>query len=345
MIRRLLLLLFIITLSGCDNRSSAHSHKQQMYVFGTLVEVVIWSDNEAAAQQAIAQLGQQFQTMHQQWHPWKTGDLSQFNQQLKMGDPVIVPESIKPLLDRSMQLAASSQGLFDPSIGELVKLWGFSDNLINATQPPDTTLLNQYLQHAPQINDLHYVGDKLQSNNPQLHLDFGGFAKGYAVDLAIDSLREMGFENAIVNAGGDLRAIGSKGEWQWNIGIRDPRGSGLIASIKINNDESVFTSGDYERFFDYQGKRYHHIIDPRSGYPATGFSSVTILHHDAADADAAATAILVAGPSEWKKIAQNMGITHLMVITDQGKISMTQAMAPRIKFEVSPKPQVHIESW
>ena len=341
---RLALIFMVMALSGCD-RSTAHSHKQQLYVFGTLVEVVIWGEDEAAAQQAITTLGEQFQQMHQQWHPWEPGDLSRFNQQLSSGESAAVPDSIAPLLARSIELSAASGGLFDPALGNLVKLWGFSDNLVNATQPPDAQQLADFINKAPRMTDLVLDDGHASSANPLLHLDFGGFAKGYAVDLAITALREMGFENAIVNAGGDLRAIGSKDEWPWRIGIRNPRGSGLIASLQIHEDESVFTSGDYERFFDYQGQRYHHIIDPRSGYPAKGLSSVTILHSDAATADAAATAILVAGPSQWRQVAKNMGLNHVMVIDAQGAISMSPAMVPRIQFAVSPAPEVDVVPW
>lgn len=345
MIRLGLLLVVLMLLSACDGGPTAHSHKQQLYVFGTLVEVVIWSEDEVAAHQAIDTLGEQFKLMHKQWHPWEPSDLSRFNQQLANGETVAVPDSIAPLLARSIELSTASGGLFDPALGNLVKLWGFSDNLVNASQPPDAQQLDDFIQQAPHITDLQLNEGVAFTTNPLLHLDFGGFAKGYAVDLAIATLREMGFDNAIVNAGGDLRAIGSKDEWPWRIGIRHPRGSGLIASLQTHGDESVFTSGDYERFFDYQGQRYHHIIDPRNGYPAEGLSSVTILHSDAATADAAATAILVAGPGEWQHVAKNMGLSHVMVIDTQGEISMSPAMVPRIQFEITPAPAVDVVPW
>ncbi len=339
------LLLMLVLLAGCDHPGAAHSHKQQMYVFGTLVEVLIWTDDEVAASEAMTQLNAQFQQQHQQWHPWEPGVLHEFNQQLASGEPVAIPDAISPLLKRAIELSIASDGLFDPTLGRLVKLWGFSDNLVNASQPPDATALARFIEHAPRIKELEIKNGLAQSHNPLLYLDFGGFAKGYAVDRAIERLRKLGFENAIVNAGGDLRAIGSKGEWPWRIGIRNPRGEGLIASLQISGDESVFTSGDYERFYDYQGRRYHHIIDPRSGYPTDGFSSVTILHSDAATADAAATALMVAGPKQWREVAKKMGLNHVMVITPQGEISMTPTMVERIRFEVSPAPLVKVVEW
>ncbi len=342
MIRLLPLFLLVILLAGCD-RPSGHSHKQQMYVFGTLVEVVIWTDDEQGAAQAITTLGQQFQQWHRQWHAWdKGGDLAGLNLQLAAGEQVPVPPTIQPLLTKAIQLSHASGGRFDPSVGKLVQMWGFSDSLTNATQPPSADQLAEFLAHAPHMEDLVVEQGIVHSNNPNLHLDFGGFAKGYAVDRAIEQLQAMGFTNAIVNAGGDLRAIGDKEGWPWRIGIRDPRGEGLIASVEVSGDESVFTSGDYERYFDYQGHRYHHIIDPATGYPAEGLSSVTILYNEAAVADAAATALLVAGPKAWQKVASDMGLDKVMVIDTQGNIQMTRAMQQRVHFEVSPTPPVEV---
>ncbi len=162
------------------------------------------------------------------------------------------------------------------------------------------------------------------------------------MDLAITRLRELGIQNAIINAGGNLRAIGKHGDRPWRIGIRNPRGEGVLASIETRGDESILTSGDYERFYEYQGKRYHHIIDPRSGYPVTGVISVTVIADDAATADAASTALFVAGPQRWREIAKKLGVTQVMLIDGQGRMVVTPAMAKRVRFEVDPSPKVTV---
>jgi len=151
--------------------------------------------------------------------------------------------------------------------------------------------------------------------------------------MAIQTLQELGIDNAIINAGGDLRAIGKRDNHNWTVGIRHPREKGIIASIEINQDESVFTSGDYERFFEYKKKRYHHIIDPRTGYPAEDVISVTVIHPNATVADAAATALFIAGPQQWHAIARSMGIKLVMMIDDKRNIYMNPAMAQRLMFE------------
>jgi thiamine biosynthesis lipoprotein len=161
-------------------------------------------------------------------------------------------------------------------------------------------------------------------------IDLGGFAKGVAVDRAIALLHERGVDNAIVNAGGDLRAIGRRGDRPWKIGVRAPRGGGILAAIEISGDESVFTSGDYERFFDFQGRRFHHILDPRTGYPTLGLVSVTVVHDDAATADAACTALMVAGPERWPAVAKALGIRHVMVVDADGRVHIGRGTEARV---------------
>lgn len=125
--------------------------------------------------------------------------------------------------------------------------------------------------------------------------------------------------------------------------MRHPRAGGVLASLEIHGDESVFTSGDYERFYEYQGRRYHHIIDPRTGYPARDFVSVTVIHGSAAVADAASTALFVAGKRDWRRIAARMGVEQVMLVDDQGEIILTPAMAERVHFEVEPRPSLRVE--
>jgi thiamine biosynthesis lipoprotein len=153
-------------------------------------------------------------------------------------------------------------------------------------------------------------------------------------------LREMGIHNAVVNAGGDLRAIGRHGDRPWRVGIRHPRAPGVLAAVEVEGDESVFTSGDYERYFMYEGKRYDHIIDPRTGRPAQGTASVTVFADQADLADAAATALFVAGPKDWLPVARRMGVKGVLLVDTEGKIYMTPSLKDRIRFEQDPPPPV-----
>lgn len=180
------------------------------------------------------------------------------------------------------------------------------------------------------MSDLHLDGIRMRSSNPTVKLDFGAFGKGYGIDLAVEHLKEMGIQNTILNAGGDLRAIGSRNGEPWRIAIRDPSGEGVLGVIETHGSESIFTSGDYERNFTWEGKRYHHIIDPRTGYPAVGTRSVTVIHDDATTADAAATALFIAGPSRWQEIARRMGVGYVLLVDTEGTLHMNPAMQARV---------------
>jgi len=328
----------LVTVMGCSK--PPREFNETVFTMGTLVEVTIIGEEEATTDAAYAAILDDFNYMHNTWHPWQRNALARLNSLLKTGAPFTLPPMIMPLIEGSTKLSEQSNGLFNPAIGGLVKLWGFhQDDHEEIFSPPDEDTIAAFLADLPQMRDIQFNNMTMYGKNANLHLDFGGFAKGVAVDTTIEHLREFGIENAIINAGGDLRAIGKRGNRPWRIGIRDPRGDGVFASIEISGDESVFTSGDYERYFTSDGQRYHHIIDPRTGYPADQTRSVTVLHSDAATADAAATALFIAGPDQWHRIAASMGIKYVMLIDKTGKVHMNPAMAKRIDFNQS-EPEV-----
>jgi len=308
--------------------------------FGTLIEVQIWGIDEITGHQAVEAITKDFKYMHQAWHAWHPGVLGRINQLLPTGEKFTVAPSVIPLVKLAKDLSARSGNRFNPAIGNLIRLWGFASDLPPKGPPPTPQQIEDELAKKPTMDDIVLQGISIRSRNPAVRLDFGGFAKGYGVDAAIDHLREMGIKHAVVNAGGDLRAIGRHGDRPWRVGIRDPRGSGILASVEVEGDESVFTSGDYERFFEYDGVKYHHIIDPRTGYPARGAISVTVFHDNAAEADAAATALFVAGPEEWFEVAKAMGVKGVMLIDTNGTIYMTPGLKNRIYFEDSKKSEI-----
>jgi thiamine biosynthesis lipoprotein len=309
---------------------------------GTLVEVTIFDHPPKSAEAAIDEIESLFGDLQTRWDPWEGGELANLNARLGSGSQVRPPGDLADLLARASQLDEVSGGLFEPAIGSLTRLWGFSNEESAPTSPPSDEAIQEQLQAVRPLPQLWLSNGDLQGY-PGLAIDLGGFAKGEAVDLAIALLREKGIENAIVNAGGDLRAIGRHGDRDWRIGVREPRGEGVLAAIHVSGDESVFTSGDYERFFFADGRRFHHIIDPRDGFPASGTTSVTVIADNAALADAAATAIFVAGPDEWTKVAGNLGLTEVMLVDASGIIHMTPDMEARAWLQGKPAPTVVIE--
>lgn len=340
-IATLAFLFSLLPLSGCEQQKP-QSYQQQILALGTLVDVVIYGVDEEKGQAAVERVAEILGKIHKDWHAWQPSKLTEINKKLASGESAVLDDTGLHLIERATTLSTQSGDLFDPAAGALIELWGFhSDQRDDAAPPSETAIAELVVQH-PRMEDLVLQGRTLSSTNPAVQLDFGGFAKGFAVDQAIAALKSMGIRNAIINAGGDLRAIGSKNGQPWRIGIRNPRDTGVIAALQVEGDESVFTSGDYERYFEYQGQRYHHIIDPRSGRPSTGASSVTVIHKDATTADAAATALMIAGPDQWYETAKAMGIDQAMLIDNQGVVHMTYLMAKRTYLANDPKPTIDI---
>ena len=328
-----LLLIATLGITACSE-APPQVHKAKLFTLGTLVDVSVLHQDEAATQQTVEIVESELAIINRQWHAWRDSPLTAINQQLALGETVTIDAATYRFIKQAQTLAADSNQLFNPTIGSLVERWEFhSDDRPNGA-PPTKANIDELLKQAPSMANITLTETTLASNNPAVQFDFGAFGKGYAINRAIEQLKQAGIENAIVNAGGDLRAIGSKGKQPWRIGVRHPTSAGVIAAIETDGDESVFTSGNYERFFDFEGKRYHHIIDPRSGYPANNTISVTVIHHNAATADAAATALFIAGVDEWPQIAQQMGIDKVMLIDEALTIYMTPQMAQRIHIEI-----------
>lgn len=325
----ILILFFSLLLSSCDNDTGVKQAK--FYAFGTEINVSLYGVDTDTANSTITALENSFSHVDSTWHAWRPSVLNQINQAIGQGESIAVSTEVAALITLAQTLAEQSDHLFNPAAGKLFALWGFhQDDWFSSHPPPNQTDIDRYLQSSPTMADITIQQGILHSQNQSVKLGFGGFAKGFAVDNAIASLQDLGIQHALVNIGGDLRAIGQHGKRPWVVGIRHPRQDGMIASLALQEGESVFTSGDYERFFEYQGTRYPHIIDPRTGWPANQAISVTVLHHDAATADAAATALFVAG-NDWPRVAVAMGVSHVMLIKPNGEIELSPDMHQRIQ--------------
>jgi len=326
----------IVLLSACSQPAKQYNYS--IFTFGTLVDVTLYGIDRELAETAFELLQKDFDQYHQQWSPWTNGDLAVLNRQLSEtrtgeNNSITVPAHLIPMIKYSKKLSEQSNNYFNPAIGNLINLWQFHRYQEEDIKPPAEALIRALVEKNPRMSDLSFDEQgRLINKNPAVSLNFGAFAKGYAIALEIKQLKKLGVENAIINAGGDLSVIGKHGERAWNIGIRHPRSDQMLASVEVMNDESVFTSGDYERVYFYQGQRYHHILNPGTGYPTDDAQSVTVIHADAGLADAAATALFVAGSKQWLDIARQMGIRYAMLIDANGYIHITPAMKSRIKF-------------
>jgi thiamine biosynthesis lipoprotein len=320
-----------VLLSGCT-RAPVDFH-QSLFIFGTLVDITVHGAPENLAADAVAAVDDDFQRMHREWHAWKPGgELVKLNRRLGSGETTPVSDFLLPLLLQAHTLSIQSDGLFNPAIGRLIALWGFHSDEPPPGPPPAAAAIEALVAGKPDMRALLIEGNRVSSDNPLVQLDLGGFAKGYALNLAIARLRSQGVGNAIVNAGGDLCVTGRHGERPWQVGIRHPQGEGVIAALAVADGECVLTSGNYERYREYEAVRYAHIIDPRTGWPVRHVASATVIHADGGVADAAATALTVAGPTDWQRIARGMGLVYVMLVDEEGTVYLSPAMAERIRF-------------
>lgn len=324
-----LLLIFSLLLSACNN--SGQAQQARFYAFGTEIDVSLYGVDADTAVKTVDVLEQAFNQVNDTWHAWQPSTLTRINEAIATGKSIEIKPEVAAVIEEAATYARESRHLFNPAAGKLFELWGFhQDNWFESRPPPAQEDIDAWLAAAPTMEDIHIDNGVLSSDNTMVKLGFGGFAKGTAVDAAIAALKQQGIKNAVINIGGDLRAIGHHGDRPWRIGIRHPRQEGrVLALVSMADDESVFTSGDYERFFAYEGKRYPHILDPRTGQPARDNISVTVIHKQAARADAAATALVVAG-HDWPEIAASMGVDHVMLMRADGQIEMTPAMAEKV---------------
>ncbi|HHM05996.1 MAG TPA: FAD:protein FMN transferase [Gammaproteobacteria bacterium] len=333
-----------LLLAACS-RPPIPVHQTQVLAFGTLVDITIAGTDKASAGEATAAVIHLLNTLHRRWHAWEPSPVTALNAQLARGEPATVDADMAAVIRRARKLAEQSGGLFNPAIGRLLQLWGFQqDERPEEMPPPAEEEITAWLATHPSMADLTLDGATVSSRNPAVQLDFGAFIKGYGVDLALAELKRRGIDNAIINAGGDLRAMGVRGDRPWRVGIRDPRGPGVLASLEIQGDEAVFTSGDYERYFIHEGLRYHHILDPRSGRPARGTTSVTVVHTSGTEADAAATALFIAGPARWRETAKALGLRQVMLIDDRGTVHVSPELAARLRFETEKPPRLKVEA-
>ncbi len=329
------LMLAVAALAGC---SPQPPYRERLYAFGTVVEVTLYGLDEARARAATEALHEKLRTWHRQWHPWQGDGLARINRALAAGRTTEVPPALSELIRRARRLEQASGERFSPGIGALVRLWGFDRGTALPKRPPPDTAIDAVLADSPRLADLELGDGTLRSDGTAVQIDLGAFAKGVAVNRALTLLREHGARAALVSMGGDIGAFGRPAERPWRIGIRAPRGEGLLAAATLEAGEVIFTSGDYERYFEHDGIRYHHLLDPASGRPARDTRSVTVIADDAALADAAATALFVAGPGEWQTVARDLGVRRVLLVDDNGGVHTTRAMLERIGFEQTPPP-------
>jgi FAD:protein FMN transferase len=306
--------------------------QQQSYVFGTLVEISIYGAPEAQAQQATAAVLTRFDALHQQLHAWQPSELSRLNAALAQGERATVTPELAAMLRDAQTFSIQSNNLFNPAIGGLIALWGFHADTPQS-HVPDAAAIAVWVKRQPRMGDLHIDGNVVWSDNPAVQLDLGGYAKGRALDDAVAILKAQGIQNALVNIGGNVIALGQHGDRPWRVGIQHPRKAGTLATLDLLDGEAIGTSGDYQRYFEVGGRRYSHLIDPRSGWPATGMQSVTILlrgAHAGTRSDALSKPLFIDGAARLADHAARLGIRDYLAVDASGKTIRSPTLATRL---------------
>ncbi len=327
---------FFLLATACSHPSQNKVIEQQFYVFGTVVSLSFYGIDDKQAAAAGAEVERMFRQMHNDWHAWQKGALTDINDAIAAGKPIPVHGSLIPLIEKSQEAARLSDNLFNPAIGKLIRLWGFQSSEMPTGPIPTEEEIAKLVAEHPTMADVEIKDGVLTSKNRAVRMDFGGVAKGYAVELALKRLQEMGVHNAIVNAGGGLGVIGQHGDRPWRVGIQNPFGEGALGSIEVHDGENVHTSGNYERFREWQGKRYSHIIDPRTGWPVQEVVSATVIYTDGALTDAFTKPFIVGGTKEWYDFAKRLHLKDVMVVDTKGTVYMTPDMQKRVQFITAP---------
>lgn len=355
------LLCFLLAACGSKEQPAYH---EQGYVFGTLVEVSVYGENEASARQATASVMQEFQRLHDLLHAWEPGALSGLNAAFSKGASEEVPPELAAMLKDAARLSAQSDGLFNPAIGGLVKLWGFQADEFKAALP-DEKEVAKLVAAKPLMSDIVFLpsppqagrmvalppseggersegvleggetGVVVTSRNPAVRLDLGGYAKGYALDRAALLMGQQGIRNALINVGGNVLALGRHGDRAWRIGIQHPRKPGPLATLELHSGEAIGTSGDYQRYFMLGDQRYCHLIDPGSGQPVQGVQAVTVLTRGAGAgvlSDVASKPLFISGNPGWHGAAQKMNVAEALLVDGEGVVHLTAAMQKRLEF-------------
>ena len=325
-----ILTLTLALTAGCRNQTPVVTAR--FTAFDTLIDVSIVGVAKDDADRAVRLLEEDFTFMDRAWHAWDPGPLGRVNQLLPTGKPFVAPPSIMPLVKISQELYEHSGGLFNPAIGHLNALWGFRGEGSSARQPPDPREISELVATNPGMDDVHVDGIRMRCDNPAVNLDFSGITKGRGIDLAVGHLRDLGVRHAMVSAGGVARVIGERSGQPWRVIVRRPSGSGVLAVLQLRGDESIATVADYDRSFVFQGKTYHLPLDPRTGYPASGARSVSVVHSDAVTAEGAAAALFVGGSDGWFETAQRLGVRYVLMVDAAGAMVMNPAMAKRAEF-------------
>jgi len=295
----------------------------------TVVEITLFNEGDAEKNnEAISAAFNEIKRLENLLGRHQEGsDIWKINQ--TPGQRVQVSPETMAVIKNALRFSKISGGAFDITLGKLIELWNFEGN---REMPPQKEEILKALEGTGAASvELGSAALAVKVKN-NVHLDLGGIAKGYIIDRAAGRLIGKGIEDFIVNAGGDMIIHGKKGGKPWRIGIQHPRKKGeVIAHIDVEeNETAIVTSGDYERFFMHEGKRYHHLLSPVTGYPANELMSATIKADNAETADAVSTAVFVMGAKAGLEFIESLAGVEGMLVDKDRNILISKGLAGKV---------------
>jgi thiamine biosynthesis lipoprotein len=331
----------VIALALClFAQASAPAHKfvREGKAMGTLVTFTAWTGDDAAAEkafnEAFAELGRIEDLMTDWPHPGVSpSDVLRINAAAGNHPVKVAPETLE-VIQAAQDMSRRSSGAFDITFAAMHGLWKFDQDLEARVPSPAEVAQRRKLVDYREVKVDPQQGTVFL-RKAGMRIGLGGIAKGYAVDRCVAVLRKRGLANFMVQAGGDLFVAGSRGPDSWQVGIKDPRGSKPFAVAPIS-DHAFSTAGDYERGFVLKGRRYHHIIDPKTGYPATASRSVTIFARSALEADALDDSVFILGPQKGLALVESFAGAGAVIVDAHNKVWVSPRVKDTVKIKRPP---------
>jgi FAD:protein FMN transferase len=293
-------------------------------MMGTEVRVLLWDDDPDEGKQLVEQVFEETARIDRLMSTYiEDSRISDINRRAA-DEPVVAGDELFTLIRRSLDISVLTLGAFDITYDSVGQFYDWHTH----QRPSDETVAAERKFIDYHLVQLDQAAGTVRFLQKGVRINLGGIAKGYVVERGVDILRAKGIEHAIVTAGGDSRLLGDRRGQPWMVGIRDPRKEGKVAISLPLQDEAISTSGDYERFFIENGVRYHHIIQPKTGMPATGVHSATVIGPDAVLTDALSTSVFVMGVDKGLTLISTLPDYESIVIDADGKIYYSDGLEP-----------------
>ncbi|MET0108120.1 MAG: FAD:protein FMN transferase [Candidatus Thiodiazotropha sp.] len=318
-------LLLLIAVSCCALFQPLHAAwiSEAEAIMGTKVSVQLWHQDKSRGEAAAQAVMEEFRRLDKKLSPYiEQSELALVNR-MAASEPVVISEEFFRLLETSLEYSVLTEGAFDITFASI----GHRYDYRKGVKPSDSTI-DRTLPLIDYRNIRLVAANRTVSfEKPGVRIDLGGIAKGYAVDRGIELLRQRGIGHALISAGGDSRLLGDHRGRPWHIGIQAPRDKERMAAILPLVDNAISTSGDYERFFERDGVRHHHIISPKTGRSAGTLLSVTIIGPNATLTDALSTSVFVLGAEKGMALVNRLEDIDAVIIDGDGEMITSDGFA------------------